>query len=88
MLQFSFTFIPHTHLYSVSVEGFWLGATTLAQAGVWQWETGSCGEWSFANWGGYYGGGVSQRCLTVGDVWNWNDYNCDGGNGFICEFSL
>ncbi|KAI4879714.1 hypothetical protein NFI96_013867 [Prochilodus magdalenae] len=56
----------------------WLGATDVAQVGVWVWTDGSA--FDYINWNsGEPNGGTNENCLMMNYIQvNWNDFPCEG----------
>ncbi|KXJ70894.1 hypothetical protein RP20_CCG022151 [Aedes albopictus] len=84
-------FVQKTDKFSNATR-FWLGASDLAEEGVYTWVLNSRLA-TFTNWAeGEPTGNDSENCVEmihntyVNRVWTWNDIDCRGFQAyFICE---
>ena len=63
----------------------WLGATDVAEEGVWQWADGS--PWTYTNWKRHFGNrGQTRNCVFMNQDGIWKDASCTGNSFiFVCQ---
>lgn len=73
----------------VAKENYWIGLTDLERENEWRWLDGTFPEyknWKAGqpdNWG--HGHGPGEDCAGLINLGQWNDFQCEDMNHFICE---
>ena len=83
-----------TAKYLSDGDAYWIGLTDMGTEGTWEWADGSALS-GYENWGGGQPndhahnqdcGAILKRSFNSGHYnGQWNDRNCLGSRGFICE---
>lgn len=76
----------HRAARGVSAQDFWIGLTDREDEGTFVWYDGSTDE-AYSNWGGGEPNdfGSGEDCTHFRGDRLWNDANCEGRRGIICE---